>query len=315
MVIKNDPLLTAKNLVVTSENKQKVKKPLLILKGTNLIVESGEIQIVMGPNGSGKSTFAKIISGHPSYDFIHGSIIFRNKSLLDFLPETRARLGLFLAFQYPIEVSGVSNQDFLKLAYYSKHIKKTENIVLDYKFANKILDYIKILDMNPDFLPRPLNQGFSGGEKKKNEILQMSITECQLGILDEIDSGLDVDALKSLSKTILIYFLNDLFINSYLLTTKSLLLITHYRRLLEYIQPDKIQIMRNGRIACSGNSKLGLIVDKKGYDWLFGVGSGSYLKYLTNKYKLAILSKLHKNFIASRKVKLKNKLEKKLELV
>jgi Fe-S cluster assembly ATP-binding protein len=143
--------------------------------------------------------------------------------------------------------------------------------------------------MQPTFLPRPLNQGFSGGEKKKNEILQMAIIDCQLSILDEIDSGLDVDALKALSKTILIYFLNDLFISPYLLTTKSLLLITHYRRLLEYIQPNKIQIMRNGKIACSGNYKLGLIVDKKGYDWLLGVGLGSYLKFLVNKYKILII--------------------------
>nr|YP_009551092.1 iron-sulfur cluster formation ABC transporter ATP-binding subunit [Pseudellipsoidion edaphicum]QAA12024.1 iron-sulfur cluster formation ABC transporter ATP-binding subunit [Pseudellipsoidion edaphicum] len=285
MVVKNYPLFGVKNLIVTSENNQQSKNILLILKGINLTLGLGEIQIIMGPNGSGKSTFAKAIAGHPSYDFIHGSFCFRKKNLLNCYPETRARLGLFLAFQYPIEVNGVSNQDFLRVAYYSRYTKK-EEVGLNYKFANKILNYIKILEMDPNFLPRPLNQGFSGGEKKKNEILQMSITNCQLSILDEIDSGLDVDALKALSKTILIYFLNDLFINSYLLTTKSLLLITHYRRLLEYIQPNRIQIMRKGKIACSGNYKLGLIVDKKGYDWLIGVGIGSYLKFLFNEYKI-----------------------------
>lgn len=296
MVVKNYPVFGIKNLVATSESQQQSKNLLLILKGTNFILGSGEIQIIMGPNGSGKSTFAKVIAGHPAYDFIHGSVRFRNKNLLDCLPETRARLGLFLAFQYPIEVSGVSNQDFLRLAYASRYAKKKEGLGVDYRFANKILDYIKILEMNPSFLPRPLNQGFSGGEKKKNEILQMSITDCQLSILDEIDSGLDVDALKALSKTILIYFLNDLFINQYLLTTKSLLLITHYRRLLEYIQPNKIQIMRNGKIACSGDYKLGLTVDRKGYDWLLGVGLGSYLKFSANKCKIGILRKLKTNY-------------------
>lgn len=292
MIIKNAPLFAVKNLVATSESEQQSKNLLLILKGSNLTLGLGEIQIIMGPNGSGKSTFAKVVAGHPAYNFIHGSVRFRSKRLLECLPETRARLGLFLAFQYPIEVSGVSNQDFLRLAYYSRYFRKKDGLNTDYVFANKILDYIKILEMNPSFLPRPLNQGFSGGEKKKNEILQMSITNCQLSILDEIDSGLDVDALKALSKTILIYFLNDLFSNSCFLATKSLLLITHYRRLLEYIQPNKIQIMRNGKIACSGNYKLGLIVDRKGYDWLLGVGLGSYLKFSANKYKIEILKNL-----------------------
>jgi Fe-S cluster assembly ATP-binding protein len=178
------------------------------------------------------------------------------------------------------------------LAYYSRYEKKKESFDLGYRFANRILDYVKILEMDPSFLPRPLNQGFSGGEKKKNEILQMAITDCQLSILDEIDSGLDVDALKALSKTILIYFLNDLFLNSFLLPNKSLLLITHYRRLLEYIQPNKIQIMRSGKIACSGNYKLGLIVDRKGYDWLLGAGLGSYLRFSINRSKLVIINEL-----------------------
>ena len=169
-------------------------------------------------------------------------------------------------------------------------IKKKDNILnTSLRFANKILNYVKILDMNSSFLPRPLNQGFSGGEKKKNEILQMAITGCELAILDEIDSGLDVDALKTLSKTILIYQLDSSFNSRFLQTTKSLILITHYQRLLEYIKPDKIQIMKQGKIVCSGKSNLGTIIDRKGYDWLSGVGSGLHLIENINKKKLQIL--------------------------
>lgn len=292
MTLKNLPIFGIKNLIATSEVDDQSKNLPLILRGVDLTVSAGQIQIVMGPNGSGKSTFAKVIAGHPAYNFIHGSVKFRNKKLLECSPETRARLGLFLAFQYPIEVGGVTNQDFLRLAYYSRYAKKKESLDLGYRYANRILEYVKILEMNSSFLPRPLNQGFSGGEKKKNEILQMAITDCNLSILDEIDSGLDVDALKALSKTILVYYLNDLFLNPYLLTNKSLILITHYRRLLEYIQPNKIQIMRNGRIACSGDYKLGLIVDRKGYDWLLGVGLGSYLRFSLNSFKLNIIDNL-----------------------
>lgn len=293
-MIKNSPILQIKNLITISENQDQAKNLLIILRGLEFSVEPGEIQIIMGPNGSGKSTFAKVLAGHPAYNLLHGSIKFRQKRLVDCLPETRARLGLFLAFQYPLEVSGVSNQDFLRLAYSSRYSKSDQQNRDEFRFANRILDYVKILEMNPSFLPRALNQGFSGGEKKKNEILQMAIAECQLSILDEIDSGLDVDALKTLAKTILVYFLNDLFLNSFLITKKSFLLITHYRRLLEYIQPNKIQIMRNGKIVCSGDYRLGLIVDRKGYDWLLGVGLGSYLRFSLNKQKLSQINNIIK---------------------
>lgn len=282
-------MLEIKNLTANTSAQEGKKSGALILKGVNLNVRKGEIQIVMGSNGSGKSTLAKLLAGHPAYNMVHGSILFRNQKLVKCLPETRARLGLFLGFQYPIEVGGVSNQDFLRLAYHSRYQKKEDVFNTSLRFANRILNYVKILDMNSSFLPRPLNQGFSGGEKKKNEILQMAITGCEIAILDEIDSGLDVDALKTLSKTILIYQLDSLFATPFLQTTKSLILITHYRRLLEYIRPDKIQVMKEGKIVCNGDYNLGVVVDRKGYDWLSNTGLGSCLIEDLNKIKLELL--------------------------
>jgi Fe-S cluster assembly ATP-binding protein len=281
-------MLGIKNLIATTSTQEGKRNLSNILNGVNLHVQKGEIQIIMGSNGSGKSTLAKVLAGHPAYNLIHGSLDFRNKKLVKCLPETRARLGLFLGFQYPIEVGGVTNQDFLRLAYHSRYKKKQELLNASFRFANRLLNFVKILDMDPGFLPRPLNQGFSGGEKKKNEILQMAIVDGDLAILDEIDSGLDVDALKTLSKTILIYQLDSLFTNKFLQSSKSLILITHYRRLLEYIRPDHIQIMKQGRIVCNGYYDLGLIVDRKGYDWLSSTVSGSSLieKINLNKIKL-----------------------------
>lgn len=281
-------MLEIKNLTATTAQEGK-RQVALILKGVNLNLQKGEIQIVMGSNGSGKSTLAKVLAGHPGYNMVHGTMRFRNEKLIRCLPETRARLGLFLGFQYPMEVGGVSNQDFLRLAYHSRYKKKDDVLNTSLRFANRILNYVKILDMNSSFLPRPLNQGFSGGEKKKNEILQMAITGCELAILDEIDSGLDVDALKTLSKTILIYQLDSLFNTYFLQTRKSLILITHYQRLLEYIRPDRIQVMKEGKIVCSGNYNLGVVVDRKGYDWLSGTGLGSVIIEDLNKMKLQLL--------------------------
>ena len=282
-------MLEIKNLTATTTVQEGKRNSALILKGVNLNLMKGEIQIVMGANGSGKSTLAKLLAGHPAYNMMHGSVRFRSQKLISCLPETRARLGLFLGFQYPMEVGGVSNQDFLRLAYHSRYKKKDDVLNTSLRFANRILNYVKILDMNSSFLPRPLNQGFSGGEKKKNEILQMAITCCELAILDEIDSGLDVDALKTLSKAILIYQLDSLFNTYFLQTTKSLILITHYQRLLEYIRPDKIQVMKQGKIVSSGKYNLGVMVDRKGYDWLSGTGLGSSMVENINKMKLQLL--------------------------
>lgn len=282
-------MLGIKNLIATTTIQEGKRNPSNILNGVNLNVNKGEIQIIMGSNGSGKSTLAKVLAGHPAYNLTHGSISFRKHKLIKCLPETRARLGLFLGFQYPIEVGGVTNQDFLRLAYHSRYKKNQDMLNASFRFANRLLNFVKILDMNSSFLPRPLNQGFSGGEKKKNEILQMAITDCELAILDEIDSGLDVDALKTLSKTILIYQLDSLFNNKFLQSSKSLILITHYRRLLEYIRPDKIQIMKNGRIVCYGTYDLGLIVDRKGYDWLSSTVNGGSLIEQFNLNKLRLI--------------------------
>nr|YP_010478542.1 Iron-sulfur cluster formation ABC transporter ATP-binding subunit [Chlorobotrys sp.]UVI60847.1 Iron-sulfur cluster formation ABC transporter ATP-binding subunit [Chlorobotrys sp.] len=283
-------MIEIKNLKVATISQENKRNLSLILNGVSLNVQKGNIQIIMGSNGSGKSTLAKVLAGHPGYNVVHGTINFRHYKLIKCLPETRARLGLFLGFQYPIEVGGVTNQDFLRLAYHSRYKKKQDLLNASFRFANRILNYVKILDMNPKFLPRPLNQGFSGGEKKKNEILQMAITDCELAILDEIDSGLDVDALKILSKTILIYQLDSLFNKEFLQQSKSLILITHYRRLLEYIRPDKIQVMKDGYIVCHGKYDLGLIVDRKGYDWLSSKGIEFALIEKINRYKLKIIN-------------------------
>lgn len=291
-MINNSFILGIKNLRAIISSQEVKRQNSFILNGVNLKIGKGEIQIIMGSNGSGKSTLAKALAGHPAYTIIHGSTIFRKFNLAKCLPETRARLGLFLGFQYPIEVGGVTNQDFLRLAYHSRYDKKQNFFNASLRFANRLLNYVKILEMNNDFLPRPLNQGFSGGEKKKNEILQMTTTDCELAILDEIDSGLDVDALKTLSKTILIYQLESVFNNRFFQSTKSLILITHYRRLLDYIRPDKIQIMKEGRIVCKGNYELGLAIDRKGYDWLFGTGLGSVLLEDLNKLKLSFITTL-----------------------
>jgi Fe-S cluster assembly ATP-binding protein len=250
-MIKKNPILQVKNLKVSINDIE-------VLKDLNLTINYGEIHVIMGQNGSGKSTFSKVITGHPAYKVLNGTIIFKDKNILNLEPDQRSQLGIFLAFQYPIEIPGVSNEDFLRLAYNSKLKYQNKNEIDPIKFLLVITEKLKLIDMSPTFLSRNVNEGFSGGEKKRNEILQMILLDPELAILDETDSGLDIDALKIISKGI----------NYYMNPTKALILITHYQRLLDYVKPDYIHVMQNGKIIKTGNSELAKELEKKGYEWL-----------------------------------------------
>ena len=247
----NNTLLKIENLKASIENKQ-------ILKNLNLQISENEIHVIMGPNGCGKSTLSKILAGHPSYKIEGGTIDFCNQNLLPMLPEKRAHEGIFLAFQYPIEISGVTNYDFLRIAYNEKqkYLKKLEVDPLEFMEIIQIL--LKKLKIKDEFLNRNLNEGFSGGEKKRNEILQMLLLQPKLVILDEIDSGLDVDAIKIICEGI----------KSNLLMNSSLIVITHYPRILNYLKPDFVHIMMDGKIIKSGNMELVDSLEKEGYNFL-----------------------------------------------
>ena len=247
----NSPLLEIKNLEVSINENE-------ILKKLNLTVKKGEIHAIMGPNGSGKSTFSKVIAGHPAYSVINGDIIFKGSSILDLEPEERSHLGIFLAFQYPIEIPGVSNEDFLRLAYNSKQKFYNKPEVDPLEFLGIINEKLKLVNMSPVFLSRNVNEGFSGGEKKRNEILQMILLDSELSILDETDSGLDIDALKIISNGI----------NNFMSSEKSIILITHYQRLLDYINPTYVHVMQNGKIIKTGSAELAKELESKGYEWL-----------------------------------------------
>ena len=247
----NSPLLEVKGLEVSINENE-------ILKGLDLTVKKGEIHAIMGPNGSGKSTFSKVLAGHPAYSVLAGDILFKGASILDLEPEERSHLGIFLAFQYPIEIPGVSNEDFLRLAYNSKQKFYNKSEVDPLEFFTIINEKLKLVNMSPSFLSRNLNEGFSGGEKKRNEILQMILLDSELSILDETDSGLDIDALRIISNGI----------NNFMNPEKSIILITHYQRLLDYINPTYVHVMQNGKIIKTGSADLAKELETKGYEWL-----------------------------------------------
>ena len=250
-MIKTHMILEIKNLQVSINENE-------ILKDLNLKVNKGEIHAIMGPNGSGKSTLSKVLAGHPAYTVLNGDILYQNKSILTLEPEERSHLGIFLAFQYPIEIPGVSNEDFLYLSYNSKLKAQNKNEISPIEFFSIISKKLQIVDMDPAFLNRNVNEGFSGGEKKRNEIVQMLLLDSKLSILDETDSGLDIDALKIISKGIRT-FMNE---------EKAIILITHYQRLLDYVKPNFIHVMKDGKIIKTGSADLAKELEKKGYEWL-----------------------------------------------
>jgi Fe-S cluster assembly ATP-binding protein len=229
-----------------------------ILKGISLTVNPGEVHAVMGPNGSGKSTLAQVLAGHPAYEVTAGSVTYDGKDLLEMEPEERAQAGIFLAFQYPIEIPGVSNAYFLRAAYNEIRKARGEEEIDPMSFADLMDEKMKLVEMEGDMLTRSVNTGFSGGEKKRNEILQMAVLEPKLAILDETDSGLDIDALRVVANGV----------NSLRRPDNATIVVTHYQRLLNYIVPDFVHVLANGRIVKSGGKELALELEARGYDWL-----------------------------------------------
>jgi len=229
-----------------------------ILKGIDLVVNAGEVHAIMGPNGSGKSTLAQVIAGRRDYEVTGGDVLYKGRSLLEMEPEIRAREGIFVAFQYPVEIPGVNNAYFLRTALNAIRRYKGLEEIDAFDFVSMIEEHVKDLGMDPVMLDRSVNEGFSGGEKKRNEILQMSLLQPDLAVLDETDSGLDIDALKIVAAGV----------NRFRKPEKAIVVITHYQRLLDYIQPDIVHVLSDGRIVKSGRKELALELEERGYDWL-----------------------------------------------
>jgi len=229
-----------------------------ILRGLSLSVNAGEVHAIMGPNGSGKSTLAQVIAGHEDYEVTGGSVTYKGLDLLELDPEIRAREGIFLGFQYPVEIPGVNNAYLLKAALNAKRKHRGEPEIDAFEFLKTAKEKMATLGMDPKFLNRGVNEGFSGGEKKRNEILQMAMLEPELAILDETDSGLDIDALKAVAAGV----------NALRSPDRAIILVTHYQRLLDYIQPDFVHVLSGGRIIRSGDKSLALELEAKGYDWV-----------------------------------------------
>ena len=250
-------LLEIRDLSARAEGKD-------ILKGLTLSVGAGEVHAIMGPNGSGKSTLARVLAGHPGYEVTGGSIVYDGKDLLELEPEERACEGLFMAFQYPVEIAGINNAYFLKAALNALRKYRGEPDVDAVEFMQLAREKAKLLEMDQSMLSRSVNEGFSGGEKKRNEIFQMAVLEPKLAVLDETDSGLDIDALRIVANGV----------NALRSSERSMLVVTHYQRLLNYIVPDHVHVLSEGRIVRSGGKELALELEEKGYGWVeTGVGS------------------------------------------
>lgn len=244
-------LLEIKDLHAGIEGKE-------ILKGLNLQINKGEVHAIMGPNGSGKSTLSKVLAGHPSYEVTGGEVLFEGKDLLELEPDERAKAGIFMAFQYPVEVPGVSNSQFLRLAYNEKMKHHGLEELDPLEFNDYLKEKAKIVEMNSEFFKRSVNEGFSGGEKKRNEILQMAVLNPTLAILDETDSGLDIDALRIVAEGV----------NKLRSSDNAIILVTHYQRLLNYIVPDFVHVLADGKVVKEGGKELALELEEKGYDWV-----------------------------------------------
>ena len=253
----NGKLLDVEDLHARVEDEEEDEE-ISILTGLDLDVDTGEVHAIMGPNGSGKSTLAKILAGHEAYEVTDGSITFQGEDLLELDPEERAWRGLFLAFQYPVEIPGVNNSYFLKSALNQKREFQGKDEIDAMDFMNIVQEKLDLLDMDDDFLNRPVNDGFSGGEKKRNEIFQMMVLEPTLAVLDETDSGLDIDMLQTVADGVNKYHNDD----------NAAVLITHYQRILDYIEPDVVHILYNGKIVESGDKDLAIKLEENGYEWI-----------------------------------------------